>query len=164
MTKRKPTTTESKKSFAKWLEKNVIADIDIDPDAVGITMTHEHPLINMTSWFRMPTEESKKWIAKSKVKIDMLGDLRRDPSTCIDNMILDDIDIMSNEISLYKDAGGSTLVACSVEGLGRDPVGLKEVSIKTGVNIIVPTGLPGTVEAVKRPGGRILVVGFSASM
>ena len=34
MTKRKPTTTESKKSFAKWLEKNVIADIDIDSDAV----------------------------------------------------------------------------------------------------------------------------------
>ena len=34
MTKRKPTTTESKKSFAKWLEKNVSADIDIDSDAV----------------------------------------------------------------------------------------------------------------------------------
>ena len=38
---------------------------DVDPETLGITMTHEHPLINMTSWFRMPTEESKKWIAKS---------------------------------------------------------------------------------------------------
>ena len=120
--------------------KVVTANGDIDPDAVGITMTHEHPLTNMTSWFRMPTEESKKWIAKSKVKIDMLGDLRRNPSACIDNLLLDDVDLIVDEISLYKDAGGSTLVSCSVDGLGRDPVGLKEVSIKTGVNILVPTG------------------------
>ena len=112
----------------------------IEPDKLGVTMTHEHSLIDMTSWFRMPTEASRKWIAKAKVEIGILGDLRRDPSTCRDNMILDDLDLMTKEISAYKDAGGSTLVICSVDGLGRDPIGLRTLSIRTGVNILVPTG------------------------
>ena len=38
MTKRKPTTTESKKSFDKWIEKKVISDIDIDSDSVDMDL------------------------------------------------------------------------------------------------------------------------------
>ena len=44
----------------------------IEPDKLGVTMTHEHSLIDMTSWFRMPTEASRKWIAKAKVEIGIL--------------------------------------------------------------------------------------------
>ena len=113
---------------------------DINPEDIGITMTHEHPLINMMTWFITPNEESKKWMVKSKVKMEMLSDLRIHPSICMDNLILDDVDLMVDEVSLYKDAGGSTLVSCSVDGLGRDPLGTQAISMRTGVNILISTG------------------------
>ena len=45
-----------------------------------------------------------------------------------------------DEVTLYKQAGGNTIVEQTVYGLHPDPQGLRDISEKTGVKIIAGTG------------------------
>jgi phosphotriesterase-related protein len=56
-------------------------------------------------------------------------------------MCFDRIDEMTDELLEYKESGGHSLVEVTCLGWGRDPEGLLELSMKTGVNIIATTGL-----------------------
>ena len=48
--------------------------------------------------------------------------------------------MMVDEVALYKQAGGNTIVEQTVYGLHPDPQGLRDISEKTGVKIIAGTG------------------------
>ena len=54
--------------------------------------------------------------------------------------VLLDRAMMVNEVALYKQAGGHTIVEQTIYGLHPDPEGLRDISQKTGVNIIAGTG------------------------
>ncbi len=56
------------------------------------------------------------------------------------NMVVDDVGVAVEELKYFKAAGGTTIVDLTCVGLGQDVRGLKEVSEKTGVNIITATG------------------------
>lgn len=53
---------------------------------------------------------------------------------------LADEDLAVEELALFRDAGGRTLVDCTSEGLGRRPEALRRVSEATGVAIVMGTG------------------------
>ena len=54
--------------------------------------------------------------------------------------VLLDHQMAIDEVALYKAAGGDTMVEQTVYGLHPDPQGLRDISEKTGVNIIAGTG------------------------
>ena len=51
-----------------------------------------------------------------------------------------DPDLVAEELSLFKRAGGTTLVDMSTVGIGRDPLVLSRISQRTGVNVVMGTG------------------------
>jgi phosphotriesterase-related protein len=57
-----------------------------------------------------------------------------------DNLVLNDVSTAIDELSYFRDMGGTTIVELSGIGLGRDPLGLRKISISTGVNIVTSTG------------------------
>jgi phosphotriesterase-related protein len=115
----------------------------ISPNALGITLSHEHLLIDMRCWFTPPTEASKKAIMNKRVKdlgIENLGMVRLDPMNIKDNLLVDEMDLAIKELKDFKKMGGNSLVELSLPGSGRDPIKLREISKKTKINVICGTG------------------------
>lgn len=77
---------------------------------IGKTLCHEHVIIDLT-----------------KVRGD------------VDSALIE-VDTMVDELSLAKESGIDTLIEVTNIGMGRDVKKLKEISEKTGVNIIASTG------------------------
>jgi predicted metal-dependent phosphotriesterase family hydrolase len=82
----------------------------ISPDEAGFTLCHEHLLCDL--WPLFPSYDN----------------------------ILDDENLAVEELQLFKEAGGVTLVDCTSIGLGRNPEALGRISEATGVHIIMGTG------------------------
>jgi phosphotriesterase-related protein len=74
------------------------------------------------------------------VRIDMLGELKRDPFICADNLKLNDSELAVKELLELSKCGGRSVVCQSLPGAGRDPVELKRISQRSGVNIVTCTG------------------------
>ncbi|MGH9530682.1 MAG: phosphotriesterase family protein [Terriglobales bacterium] len=85
---------------------------DIDADTAGVCYAHEHIII--------------------------------DPSFatfCNPDFLLDSVELACGDVLEFRDAGGKTLVDSMPCGGGRNPVKLAEITRRTGVNIVCPTGL-----------------------
>jgi phosphotriesterase-related protein len=114
---------------------------DIDADQLGITMTHEHCLVDLRNWFVEPTEASKRANMDRPIEMSMLGDLRRrQMSTTRTNLVLSDEDVAVDELSHYTGFGGSAIVDASCIGIGRDPVVLRRIARRSGLHIVMGTG------------------------
>ena len=112
----------------------------IAPEKLGITMSHLHLLIANLAFWQEPQELSRRVYANAPVSMSILGRLRRQGSANRDNLIKDSIDEAIEELNNFRMAGGNSIVECSVEGLGRDPVGLAKISRMTGINVITSAG------------------------
>ena len=113
---------------------------DIEPGELGITMMHEHTLINLLCYYSAPADPVKRGLASKKVTMGLLGELNRDPQLCKDNLVVDDSGLAAEELAYYRRAGGSTIVDLTNIGINRDPVALKEISAKSGVRIVMGAG------------------------
>lgn len=82
------------------------------PESLGITMTHEHLMID--------------------------GEWPRERHTF--DLMLDNETLASEEIDHYLDAGGRTVVECTASDIGRDPLALKRISEATGVQVVMGCG------------------------
>jgi len=82
----------------------------VSPDTMGITLPHEHLLIDVY-------------------------EIVRDYGAT-----LDDEDLAIEELNLFKNAGGRTVVDLTSIGIGRDPLALKRISVATGVQVIMGSG------------------------
>jgi phosphotriesterase-related protein len=58
----------------------------------------------------------------------------------LDNARLDDTTAVVDELQLFIDAGGRTIVDCTNGDIGRDPGALREISQRTGLNIVMGSG------------------------
>jgi phosphotriesterase-related protein len=113
----------------------------IDPGLLGITMTHEHILMDLTKGcFVEPEAASDRFLAHQPVRMDNLYWIKTHWINNIDNMQLMDQDLAIKETLLYARAGGGTIVEVSNIGLSRDPLGLVNISRATGLNIIMGSG------------------------
>jgi phosphotriesterase-related protein len=114
---------------------------DIDADQLGITMTHEHCLVDLRNWFIEPTEASKRAAMDGPIEMSMLGDLRRrQMSTTRTNLVLSDEDVAVRELAHYTGFGGSAIVDASCIGIGRDPVALRRIARRAGLHVVMGTG------------------------
>lgn len=112
----------------------------IPVEEMGITLMHEHLLIDASSWWKEPAEASRKHLAYQPVHMAILGDLRLDPFVNLDNCRLLDIEVAIAEVSQFRDLGGRTVVDVTPVGSGRDPLALLQISHRTGLHIVMGCG------------------------
>ena len=110
----------------------------IDPAKLGVTLTHEHLLVDdPTVPTNPPQEASAKGIFHKPLSLEILGYVRHHAFRNADNALLLDIPTAIEEVMLYKQYGGESLVDAAPIGLGRDPVALARISRATGLNVIM---------------------------
>jgi len=113
----------------------------IEPGELGFTLTHEHILVDLSVRFQLPDESmTARIMAHKKVSLEMLGWLRFHLFENIDNLMLDDEAMLTQEVTLFKKAGGRAIADMTNWGLGRDPHALVRISRAAGLHIIMGSG------------------------
>ena len=83
---------------------------------------------NEPAAFRQPVTAETRYLTFSE------------PYAVLDNALLSDEMDAEKELLLFKQAGGKTVVDCTLDEIGRDPLKLKRLSEKTGVQIVMGCG------------------------
>ena len=109
----------------------------VEPNDLGITLTHEHILIDLACYFAMPEEASRRADVHAPLTMDMLGRATRIWIYNHDIQKLLDVDTAISELSRYKYSGGQSVVDATSIGIARDPLALARISRATGLNIIM---------------------------
>lgn len=112
----------------------------IAPEAMGVTLPHEHLLIDFKVMFVEPAAASDKGRAWEPVSLANLGWVRRNFNANLDNLRLTDERLAADEIRLFKHAGGSTVVDPTPRTLARDPLALARIARATGLNVVMGSG------------------------
>ena len=109
-------------------------------EAMGITLPHEHLLIDFEVMFREPDNGAERGLARQPVSLANLGWVRHHFSSNLDNLQLLDERVARDEALLFKHAGGQTFVDPTNRGLARDPLALARIARATGLNVIMGSG------------------------
>jgi phosphotriesterase-related protein len=109
-------------------------------EAMGITLPHEHLLIDFAVMFKEPGNGSERGLARQPVSLANLGWVRQNFSSSLDNLQLLDEAVARDEALLFKHAGGQTFVDPTNRGLARDPLALARIARATGLNVIMGSG------------------------
>jgi phosphotriesterase-related protein len=112
----------------------------VAPDAIGVTLPHEHLLIDFKVMFAEPAAASDKGRAGEPVSMANLGWVRQNFNANLDNLRLLDEQVAQDEILLFKRAGGRTVVDPTPKTIGRDPQALARIARATGLNVVMGAG------------------------
>ena len=82
----------------------------ISPEELGMTLPHEHCIVDISIWFQEPVNNSDKLMAHQPVSLENLGWVRYNPISNVDNLRLLDEEMAISEILRYKQAGGKSIV------------------------------------------------------
>ena len=104
---------------------------------LGITMMHEHLLTELRDLFDEPEEPEERILAHAPITIETLTRVHMNWAGSLDNLVLSDPDLAIKEVTLFKKAGGKTIVDVTNIGLGRNPKRLHYIAEQTGLNIIM---------------------------
>ncbi len=107
---------------------------------LGITLMHEHILADVTCLFEEPSDPAERDLAYQPLSLQNLDWVRRHYTSSLDNLKFQDEDVAVDEVMLFKQAGGNTVVDGTNWDLGRDPQALQRIARRTGLNIIMGTG------------------------
>lgn len=114
----------------------------VDPVDLGVTITHEHLLIDLSIVFVDPGPGDKdgRRLAEEPVSLANLGWIRVNWSSNRDNLVQTDVDLAIREATRYRAAGGGTLVDATSIGIGRNPEALAEISRAVGIHVVMGAG------------------------
>lgn len=113
----------------------------LDPNKLGITLSHEHCLLDdSASWKGEPEELAKRALFSQKVTLKNRGEVVYNAFYFLDNLKQDDINVSIDEVKEFIGYGGRSLVDQTVNGLGRDPEAIRYISKMTGANIVMGSG------------------------
>lgn len=111
----------------------------VEPENLGITLPHEHILLDNSDAVVEPMAATEKHLAHQPITLQNLGWVLMNYNKNLDNSRLTDEETAIDEVLLYKRNGGLTIADVTPQGLGRDPLGLVRIARATGVNIIMGT-------------------------
>jgi phosphotriesterase-related protein len=107
----------------------------ISPDALGVTLMHEHLLCDITP----PALRGKPEFAESITLANRYDvDYGRRPNATKSRML--DRELAVSEVAAFRRDGGEAIVELSIGGLSPDPEGLAEISRRTGVQVVMGCG------------------------
>src|SRR5262245_7688038 len=107
---------------------------------MGVTLPHEHLLIDFSVMYAEPAVASDKGRAAEPVSLANLGWVRQNFNANRDNLRLTDEQVAIDEIRLFQRAGGATVVDPTPKTLARDPLALARIARVTGLNIVMGSG------------------------
>lgn len=114
---------------------------EIAPEALGPTIMHEHLFIDLSTTFTPVADPDLARFREMPVGPEMIELLHQWPfSLTVDNGRLLDEKVAVEELAQFMNAGGSALVDCTLEGIGRDPLAVRRVAEATGLHVIQGTG------------------------
>jgi len=108
----------------------------IAPEQLGITITHEHLLVDLAAYLTEPEEASERAWIDAPLTMDRLGGIMSRWSYNKVTGRIYDVEVAIDEALKYRYAGGVSLVDATSMGLARDPKALAKISRATGLNII----------------------------
>ena len=112
----------------------------IEPADMGVTLMHEHLLLDFRCRYVPPPEVSRIRFGEAPVTPRLRADLLYEPLANLDNLLLlDEADAIEEALE-FKLAGGGTVVDTTTLGLGRDPLGLRRISAATGLHVSMGAG------------------------
>jgi len=125
---------------------------DISPNQLGVTLMHEHVIVDYATNFARPSSDSSR-CKVGGLSLEEQDELWDKPMCCEiagflrcyfnqnkDNMILDDVGAMADETKKLLKMGGKTIVECSSDPIGRNPTALAKVSASSGTQIVMGCG------------------------
>ena len=112
----------------------------IEADEFGITLAHDHVLIDGTFMYVEPQEISQRGLAHQKISLENRGWVAYNWTSSWDNVELKDEDIAVSELKRFVAAGGKSIVDPTNIGLGRDPNALARIARLTGTHIVMGSG------------------------
>lgn len=122
----------------------------IAPEALGMTLPHEHLIVE----YKPASDTPEGWRAigdekpstaediafyEAPLTMDMMGAAYMGKPNR-DHMRLLDEALAIKEVTDYRWSGGGSIVEVTSGGLGRNPQALKRISQATGVNVIMGSG------------------------
>ena len=111
------------------------------PEALGVTMAHEHLLWDQTCWWKGDPEElSLREFIHQPICMENLGQVYYHAHLHLDNIRQYSVELAIAEAALLKRVGGQSLVDVTSLGLGRDPMALRAISEATGLNVVMGSG------------------------
>ena len=116
---------------------------EISPHDLGITLTHEHLLIDSSfylDFYPLPKEKWKRNLLEQPLKLENLWFARRQLFSFRDNMVVDNENMVTDELESFKRSGGRSLTDLTPHGLHGDPVAARRISENSGVNVISGCG------------------------
>ena len=117
----------------------------VPADDLGLTLVHEHVCIDLWPWFDAPGPDataSERAVADVRVVGDpvVMEHVRANPFAVRDNLLLTDVDLAVAELARFAAAGGRTVVDLTLDEIGRDPGFLRDVALRTGLNVVMGCG------------------------
>ena len=127
-----------KKNFQEKVEGNMIQAVTgiIEGGSITKALPHEHILSDLRP-LAAPLDNG---IFDDKVSLSNHGALSRNPYAVLDNALLADKEAAISEFHGLKRAGVNLVADVTTADFGRDVKFMKELSEKTGVNIIAGCG------------------------
>jgi phosphotriesterase-related protein len=108
---------------------------------LGTTLFHEHLFLSNRRAYRPHPDPRLAYLAEKPVSMEDLALIREYPYACLDNLELSDGETLVWEVGQFQHKGGRSLVEVSGWNCGRDPARLRQLSLRTGLNIIMGCGL-----------------------
>jgi phosphotriesterase-related protein len=112
---------------------------NIAPEELGITLGHEHLLIDLRGLWNNPPKE-RAYLINQKPTLENLGELMRNPYDSMPNLLIEDPESSIRELMFYKKAGGHGIIDMTTIGIKPDPQGLFEISQRTGLHVVAGCG------------------------
>lgn len=113
---------------------------DIDPAAMGPTLSHEHLSIDLKRIFQEPADPRDRAMAHKPVTLETLGWVQTHYAFSLDNLGLYDEALVIEEARRFHAAGGRTIVEATPADTGRDPAALARIARGTGLNVVMGSG------------------------
>ena len=108
----------------------------IEPKELGITLPHEHILIdNVEEGYKPPDTAVGKEIAERPVQMEDLWWIRENPYSHKDNLRLGSVEDAVEELGQFRRAGGSAVVDVTTKERS-DPKRIRGIARETGLTIV----------------------------
>ena len=108
----------------------------IKKSELGFTLMHEHIFCDL----REPEKRNNLLNDHEEITIKNRFEVDYYENKNQQNLILNEYEKATEELKIYKEFGGKTMVELSTIGINPEPIKLSKISKETGVNIILGTG------------------------
>ena len=112
----------------------------VDPSELGVTVTHEHLLLDITCYTVEAEHATGRVFRDAPITMDMLGELPSRFQYSLENMRLLDEQTATEEVLRFRHAGGNSVVDTTSANIARDPLAYARISRATGLNVVMGSG------------------------